>query len=73
MQKQFKLFKNVNRITPNEEMLTFLDSKLIGVEYSPDSKKLWAVTDSMTSRGFTQFFFTPRFLNKLLLNTKENE
>ncbi|RFB26988.1 hypothetical protein [Bacillus sp. LB(2018)] len=73
MQKQFKLFKNVHRITPNERMLTFLDSKLIGVEYPPNSKMLGEVTDAMTSKGYTQFFFTPRFIKKILLNTKENE
>ncbi|PEZ97144.1 hypothetical protein COK25_03235 [Bacillus cereus] len=73
MQKQFKLFKNVHRITPRAEMLTFLDSKLIGVEYSPNSKNLWTVTNSMTNQGCTQLFLTPRYFRKILLNTKEIE
>lgn len=73
MTKQFKLFKNVNKITPNNEMLTFLDAKIIGVEYPQNSKEMLAVTAAMTSQGFTQFFVIPRYLTQVLNNTKKHE
>ena len=73
MQKQFKLFKNVKKKKFKQENMYFLKSNLVGVEYSPNSRDLRTVTDSMTNKGFKQFFFTPRFLKSILINSKSNE
>ncbi|MBT2606404.1 hypothetical protein J7E55_25915 [Bacillus sp. ISL-53] len=73
MQKQFKLFKYVKTTPPTKDAVYFNNSELIGVEYSPNSRNLLTITDSMTSKGFKQFFFTPRFLRNILLNSKKSE
>jgi hypothetical protein len=66
MQKQFKLFKNIKKVTPNDSIYHFKRSNLVGVEYAPNSRNILSVTNQMAKEGFKQFFFTPRHLKHIL-------
>ncbi|GIM47056.1 hypothetical protein DNHGIG_26050 [Collibacillus ludicampi] len=72
MERQLKLFLQNKSSDKSKLDDCLVFSKFVGVPYSVDSKSLWSVTERMTNRGYTQFFFTPSAFKNLLLHSREN-